>query len=91
MSEAAIERHSPSVENINNYAKILITPVLYRGTNQSNICNGAFLQKLLTASQMFDRVINTPLNSKRVLWGCGYLANSSSLITQHYHNVTRFI
>ena len=54
MSKAAIERHSPSVEkNINNYAKILITPVLYKGTNQSNICNGAFLQKLLTASQMF--------------------------------------
>ena len=81
MSKAAIERHSPSVENINNYAKILITPVLYKGTNQSNICNGASLQKLLAASQMFDRVLDTPLNSKRVLWGCGRLANSSSLIT----------
>ena len=38
-----LKKRTPSEGKFNNYAKILITPILYRGTTQ--IYDGAFLQK----------------------------------------------
>ena len=79
-----LKKRTPSAEKFNNYAKIIITPILYRGTtleaylepshrstmedfckyNQrvkavNNFCKNA-------SSQMFDRVLSTPLSSKKV-------------------------
>ena len=49
------KKRTPSEENFNNYAKILITPLVYRGTTREAYLEPSrtsamelFLQKLLT-------------------------------------------
>ena len=79
-----LKKRTPSEGKFNNYAKILITPILYRGTTleayfelscrstMEHICKNNQRLKAVdnfrknASSQMFDRVLSTPLSSKKV-------------------------
>ena len=72
------KKRTPSEENFNNYAKILITPILYRGTTReaylelSRNLQWSFFTKAVNnfrknpSPQMFNRILITSLNSERV-------------------------
>ena len=92
------KKRTPSEEKFNHYAKILITPISYRGTtleaylepsrrstmeyfcknNQRVKAANNFRKN--TSSQMFNRVLNTPLSSEKILQECEYMTNSPSLL-----------
>ena len=92
------KKRTPSEEKFNHYAKILITPILYRGTTleaylepsrrstMEHFCKNNQRVKTVnnfgksSSSQMFDRVLNTPLSSEKLLQECEYMTNSPSLI-----------
>ena len=79
-----LKKRTPSAEKFNNYAKIIITSILYRGTTleaylepshrftMEHFCKNNQRVKAVNnfrknaSSQMFDRVLSTPLSSKKV-------------------------
>ena len=79
-----LKKRTPSAEKFNNYAKILIAPILFRGTTleeylepsrrsrMKHFCKNNQRVKAVNnfrenaSSQMFDRVLSTPLTSKNV-------------------------
>ena len=87
-----------SEEKFNHYAKILITPILYRGatlkaylepirrSTMEHFCKNNQQLKAVNnfrksaSFQMFDRVLNTPLSSEKLLQECECMTNSPSLI-----------
>ena len=89
-----LKKSTPSKENFNDYAKIQSAPTLYRRTtpeaylepNRTStielFCkkktSSIFFQSAL--SQMFDWVLNKPLNSERLLQEFEFMINSPSLV-----------